>query len=147
VLVSYPDGYDPSAPYEIVLEADTDEDGVMERQSGTLIASTYDEDETVGVEGAPVPRESVRLSLAPNPFQSGSMIEFSLARPEAVELAIHDLSGRRVRMLQNGGLSAGPHRFEWNGRDDRGQRLPSGVYFVRYKTPARTLEAKVVKLQ
>src|SRR4249920_1805568 len=53
VLVSFPDGYDPFAPYEVVLEADTDEDGVMEVQGGTLVASTYDENEVVGVPDAP----------------------------------------------------------------------------------------------
>ena len=147
VLVSYPDGYDPSAPYEVIIEADTDGDGLMERQGGTVVASTYDENETVGVPASPRHLDSVRLSLAPNPFHGGSSVEFSLARGEDVELGIFDLGGRRVRTLQRGRLAAGPHRFEWNGLDTGGRRAPAGVYFVRFKAQGRSLEAKLVKLR
>jgi hypothetical protein len=147
VLVSYPDGYDPSAPYEIYIEADTDGDGLMERHGGTVVASTYDENEVVGVPAARGTFDSVRLALAPNPFHGGSAIEFSLARGEDVELGIFDLGGRRVRTLQRGRLAAGPHRFEWNGLDAGGRRAPAGVYFVRFKAQGRSLEAKLVKLR
>jgi len=147
VLVSFPDGYDPSAPYEIVLEADTDEDGVMERQGGTLVVSTYDENETAGTPPGPANRESVRLSLVPNPFLGGSSIEFSLARAENVELGVFDLVGRRVRQLHRGRLAEGPHHIEWNGRDDGGRRVAAGIYFVRFEASSRRMEAKLVKLR
>lgn len=147
VMVSFPDGYDPSAPYELVLEADTDGDGVMERQSGTVIVSTYDGSETVSAGEAPGPAASVRLSLAPNPFLAGSSVEFSLARAEDVDLSVYDLGGRRVRLLQHGRLAAGAHRFAWDGRDDHGRRAPAGVYFVRLGAAGRSMESKLVKLQ
>jgi len=146
VLVSYPDGYDPAAPYEVVLEADTDEDGVMERQGGVLVVSTYDEDETVSAPGSPVHPESVRLSLVPNPFLGSSTVEFTLGRARDVELGVFDLSGRRVRELHRGPLPEGPHRIEWNGRDDRGRRAAAGIYFVRFETAEQRMEAKLVKL-
>jgi hypothetical protein len=147
VLVSYPDGYDPSAPYEIVLEADTDEDGTMERQAGTLVVSTYDESEIVGAPAGAVDGGSVRMSLVPNPFLGGSFIELSLGRPQDVDLGVFDLVGRRVRQLHRGRLAEGPHRIEWNGRDDSGRRVAAGVYFVRFQGPERRMEAKLVKLQ
>jgi hypothetical protein len=147
VLVSYPDGYDPSAPYEIVLEADTDEDGVMERQGGTLVESTYDENEIVAVPGAPASGESVRIALAPNPFLGGSSIQFALGQAQDVDLGVFDLIGRRVRLLHHGRLAAGPHAIEWNGHDDGGRRAPAGLYFVRFQTAERRIEAKLVKLQ
>jgi hypothetical protein len=147
VLVSFPGGYDPSAPYEIVLDADTDEDGVMERQGGTLVESTYDDTEIVGAPDAPGEAESVRLLLAPNPFLGGSAIAFSLGHAQDVDLGVFDLSGRRVRQLHRGRLAAGPHSFDWNGRDDGGRRAPAGIYFVRFQAPGRRMEAKLVKLQ
>jgi len=147
VLVSYPDGYDPAAPYEVVLEADTDEDGVMERQGGVLVVSTYDEDETVGIPDGAAGGTSVRLSFAPNPFLGGSTIAFSLGHAEDVDLGVYDLVGRRVRQLHRGRLGAGPHSMEWNGKDDGGRRAPAGVYFVRFQTAAQRMEAKLVKLQ
>jgi flagellar hook assembly protein FlgD len=52
-----------------------------------------------------------------------------------------------VRQLQHGRLLAGPHAIEWNGRDDGGRRAPAGVYFVRFSSPGRRMESKVVKLQ
>jgi hypothetical protein len=147
VLLSFPDGYDPAAPYELVLEADTDEDGVMEPQGSVLVVSTYDEDETVSTPGAPTYTESLRLSLVPNPFLGGSTIAFSLGLAEDVDLGVYDLSGRRVRQLHRGRLGAGPHAIEWNGRDDGSRRVPAGIYFVRFQAPGRTMEAKLVKLQ
>jgi hypothetical protein len=148
VQVSFPDGYDPFAPYEVVLEADTDEDGVMEVQGGTLVASTYDENETVGVPDAPGGGgEDVRIALAPNPFLGGTHIQLSLGRAQDVDLGVFDLIGRRVRLLHRGRLAAGPHAIEWNGRDDGGRRAPAGLYFVRFLTADRRVEAKLVKLQ
>jgi hypothetical protein len=147
VMVSYPHGYDSSAPYEIVLEADTDGDGEMERQCSTVVAATYDDTEVTGAPSGPPAVESVKLALAPNPFFTGSNIRFSLARAEDVDLGVYDLGGRLVRQLQHGRLLAGPHAIEWNGRDDGGRRAPAGVYFVRFSSPGRRMESKVVKLQ
>ena len=147
VMVRFDDGYDPSAPYEIVLEADTDGDGVPERQSGTIVQSTYDENETVAAPASPVWRESVKLALAPNPFLGGSSIAFTLGAAQDVELGVYDLVGRRVRQIHRGRLAAGPHSFDWNGRDDAGRRIAAGIYFVRYQTPEHRMEAKLVKLQ
>lgn len=147
VLVSYPGGYDGFAPYEIVLEADTDGDGVMERQAGTIVVSTYDDQETVSAPVAPGFAESVKLSLRPNPFTGSSAIEFTLARGVDVTLGVYDLLGREVKTLHRGALAAGPHRFDWNGRDEGGRRSPAGVYFVRWQAPGRSMETKVVKLR
>jgi hypothetical protein len=147
VSASFLNGYDPAAPYEIVFDADTDNDGTMERLCGTIVTSTYDGTETAAVTPVPPPVESLRLRMAPNPFLGGSTIGFSLSHAEGVTLGVFDLSGRRVRSLQHGPLAAGEHRFEWNGRDDDGHRAAAGVYFVRFETATRHLEARLVKLR
>lgn len=147
VQASYPDGYDPAAPYEIVFEADTDGDAVMERLCGTIVASTYDSAQVTSVTPVAPPSASLRLLATPNPFMGGSSISFSLATAEDVTLGIYDLNGRLVRSLQRGRLTAGAYRFEWNGRDANGRRAAAGVYFARLEAGARRLQSQLVKLR
>ena len=56
---------------------------------------------------------------------------FGLAENSRVRLAIYDVRGRLVRTLVNGEMPAGSHRTVWNGRNDRGRQVSSGVYFCR----------------
>jgi len=62
-------------------------------------------------------------------------------------LSIHDASGRRIADLVSGSASAGAHSVVWDGRDDRGARLPPGVYFARLETAdvARTRKIHLVR--
>ncbi|MBI5711518.1 MAG: carboxypeptidase regulatory-like domain-containing protein [Candidatus Eisenbacteria bacterium] len=147
VAVSYPNGYDPGALYEIILEADTDGDGVMEPVCGTRIASAVDTTETVAVPPTERLQDSVRLQASPNPFSGGSSVAFALARPDDVQLGVYDLSGRLVRMLQRGPLAAGYHTTNWDGRDAQGRHAAAGIYFVRLDSPRLHLDAKLVKLR
>ena len=64
-----------------------------------------------------------------------------------MQAGVYDLSGRVVRALQRGKLAAGSHRFDWNGRDEQGRKVPAGVYFVRLEATGRHLDSKLVKLQ
>ncbi|MEO7866722.1 MAG: FlgD immunoglobulin-like domain containing protein [Candidatus Eisenbacteria bacterium] len=75
----------------------------------------------------PKPVESVRLLATPNPFMGGSTIAFALGHAEDVTLGVYDLTGRLVRSLQRCRLADGAYRFEWNGRDANGRRVPAGV--------------------
>lgn len=93
---------------------------------------------------------AVQLSLAqnePNPFRFGTQIHFDLPRTESMRLDIFDVSGRRVRSLVDGVMSAGSHQVEWNGRGDRGQVLSSGVYHYRLSAGGEAVQRKLVLLQ
>ncbi len=147
VQASYPAAYDPAAPYEIVFEVDPNGTGDWERWGGTVVAASYDTTQVLGLAPTLPAVESVRLVATPNPFLTGSTLAFTLARAEAVTVGVYDLGGRRVRSLEAGRLAAGPHRFEWNGRDDRGRRVAAGVYFARLAMGSRHVEVKVVKLR
>lgn len=148
VNATLPGGYDAAARYEVVVEADVDADGVVDPLCGTVVApTTYNGTELVGVTPGSTLESSVRLLTSPNPFVAGTTIRLVLLRPEVTELGIFDLGGRLVRRLQRGQLAAGPHGFEWNGRDDTGRRAPAGVYFVSLDGPDRRLQARLVKLQ
>ncbi len=81
---------------------------------------------------APPRRSSGRIErVAPNPFNPRTSIEFTLDRRQAVQLLVHDLRGRRVRTFDRGRLDAGTHRVVWDGTDDTGHEVASGVYLVR----------------
>ena len=79
---------------------------------------------------------SYRNELAqnyPNPFNPTTTIAFSIAQQSQVSLTIYDVTGRVVRRLVNDARSAGVYRILWDGRNDDGRGIGSGVYFYRLK--------------
>ncbi len=89
---------------------------------------------TVALGATPAPPGSGRTALRsvhPNPFNPRTTVEFFLSRPGHTRLEIYDLRGRRVRRLLDAALVAGDHAEVWDGRDDEGGTVPSGVYFIR----------------
>jgi len=84
----------------------------------------------VGVPETPVARARLH-GAAPNPFNPRTEVSFTMARSGPVKLAIHDARGRLVRMLSDDVFETGDHAVSWDGTDDRGRRLGSGVYFVQ----------------
>jgi len=71
------------------------------------------------------------LANYPNPFNPRTEIRFELPEPGRVGVAIFDIAGRRLATLHSGAMAAGAHTIPWRGKDDRGNELPSGVYFAR----------------
>ncbi len=65
---------------------------------------------------------------APNPFNPQTTVRFDLVRDGFAELAVYDLDGRLLRTLASGYHTTGEHHATWNGRDDEGRSLASGVY-------------------
>jgi len=99
-----------------------------------------------GVPGEDLPAAgAARLAQNhPNPFNPSTEIRFSLPRAGTAELAVYDLFGRRVRTLVQGELAAGPHAVRWDGRDEAGERLPSGMYLYRLLADGTTFTRKAV---
>ena len=71
------------------------------------------------------------LPNAPNPFNPSTRLMFELAVPATVELKVYDARGALVRSLGVGALPAGVHHAVWNGTDDAGRQVASGVYHVQ----------------
>lgn len=105
---------------------------------------------SVGVPPSPV-RGAAPTALfvvpSPNPASGGSRFSFVLPRPAGVVLAIHDVTGRRVRTIEAAELAAGPHEIVWDGRDDDGRALASGVYLARMQAGGETAVARVIRLR
>lgn len=79
----------------------------------------------------------------PNPFNSGTIIPFSLSSATEVHLQVFDVLGRPVANLVVGRLQAGRHRVHWEGRDTGGQLVPSGIYFYRLHSEHRAASRKM----
>ncbi len=91
-----------------------------------------------------------RTALAgawPNPFNPSTTLAFELAVPGEVRLDVYDGAGRRLRRLVEGRFDVGRHTAVWDGRDERGQPLPSGVYFARFEAGMLAQSRKLVLLK
>lgn len=84
---------------------------------------------------------------APNPFNPVTEIRYELPRDGSVDLAVYDISGRRVRTLVRKGEKSGPHRVFWAGETDSGRPAASGVYFLRLEQAGRTETRKLVLIR
>ena len=72
----------------------------------------------------------------PNPFNSGTIIQFEIPQPGTeVDVSIYDVSGRLIMNLDSGYVPAGIHVRTWNGEDENGRDIPSGVYFLKLQSP------------
>jgi flagellar hook assembly protein FlgD len=67
----------------------------------------------------------------PNPFNPGTQITFALPRAGVVTLQVYDLQGREVKTLVNQRRAAGTHTVRWDGTDEAGNPVASGVYLYR----------------
>lgn len=83
----------------------------------------------------------------PNPFNPETTIEYSLALAGPVRIRVFDTAGHLVRTLVDGAEAKGAHRVVFDGRDDRGQQLASGVYLYRLDTALTTQSRKMVLLK
>ena len=85
-------------------------------------------------------------SPRPSPFRDRTTLELSLAEPAHVRVAVFDVTGRRVRTLLDADRDADRYRITWDGRNDDGRPLASGVYFVRYEAGPAEIVRRVVRL-
>lgn len=83
----------------------------------------------------------------PNPFRSTTTIPYALAEQERITLAIYDIRGARVRTLISGAISAGQHQVVWDGRNDHGHEVGSGVYFCHVQSGERNETRRMVVLR
>jgi len=104
--------------------------------------------ERTGVPEEETPAYANLLSQnVPNPFNPGTRIECSLAQAGHVTLAVYDAQGRRLRVLVDELRGAGPHVVRWDGRDEAGRQLPSGVYLYRLDAPGFTQTRKMLMIE
>jgi len=126
----------------------------LHNASRTLVAGTHGRSSFTLDLGqaldAPVVAAASGLELrspVPNPSADDSRLVFSLPRAADIRVTVHDVAGRRVRALKSGAAPAGRTDLSWDGRDDSGRRVASGMYFVRLEAlgESRTVKASRIR--
>jgi len=122
-----------SAPYEVV-------NANLVNQV-VIITSLGDDDQVM------VPTVTVLKSNYPNPFNPSTTIAFDMASAGHVSIEIYNVKGQRVRSLVNGPRDAGRYNVVWNGDDESGRNVGSGVYFYRMTTPEYSSVKKMLLMK
>ncbi len=91
-----------------------------------------------------IPDEYALLQNYPNPFNPETNIEFNLPKEQDVYVSVFNLLGQQIRTLVNTRLEAGKHMTHWDGKNDNGVGVPSGVYFYRLYTSEFSQTNKMV---
>ena len=77
------------------------------------------------------------LTSYPNPFNPQTTVRFRLDDPARVRLTVYDAAGREIVVLMHAPLQSGEHTVSWDGRDQRGRAVASGVYWSRLEVGGR----------
>ncbi len=110
--------------------------------------SVYNDTTLIGVEEKTVSLDGGCTLLLSSTISKGlSVITFGVDRTERVKLGIYDAAGRIVKKLLDREMPAGTYTLKWDGTDDAGKTLSSGVYFVRMETPKARKTAKLLLLK
>ena len=91
----------------------------------------------VNVEEPYIPNPSsliTNLNHYPNPFNPNTTIHYSILSDGNVELSIYNIKGQKVKQLLSDQLTAGEHSVVWDGKDERGNAVSSGIYLYRLET-------------
>lgn len=106
-------------------------------------------DMLVDIRGIPPPVPPSQPAVAqnvPNPFGRSTSIRFELFEASPVKVEVFDLQGRRLRVMEEGVLPAGPHLVAWDGEDASGVPVPASVYLYRLTAGAFQVQRKMVLL-
>jgi hypothetical protein len=90
---------------------------------------------------------AVHLTSRPNPFHSSADVTLYVRSEQKGLLTVYDVAGRLVRTLHDGILSPGPNAFSWDGKDNEGAQVRTGVYFLRFEGREEALTRKLVLLR
>jgi len=124
--------------------------GILTRDTLTLSGGFW----RMAAEGTGLPGEEdgvpaiFRLhAAAPNPFNPKTTLSFDLPAARRCRLAIYALAGRRLRVLLDGTLPAGTQHIDWDGRDEAGCTMGSGVYFARIQAGPESATQKLILMK
>ena len=95
---------------------------------------------------AAVPQTFALGQNFPNPFNSGTVIRFALPVSGAVDLSVYNLAGQQVAMLVEGVRQTGSYSINWDGRDESGRALASGIYLYQLRTEVGQKEVRKLLL-
>ena len=108
---------------------------------------TVDGETPVPEESRPLPETFALKQNHPNPFNPETHIEYHLPRQAQVRITVYDIAGRKIRTLLNERQDAGVQTVMWNGRDDQGKKVTSGIYICRLTAADYSETMKMILVQ
>jgi hypothetical protein len=150
------DASPPTAAFARLADIDGDGDldilgGNVSAHGGDVFLSLFNQPRSIDTSPppGPIPAEARLEQNVPNPFNPGTTIRYSISQPSRVLLAIYNVAGQRVRTLVDKIQSPRPggYTVTWDGRNDAGQSVGSGVYLYRLETPGSVSAKKMVLLR
>jgi hypothetical protein len=110
------------------------------------IESIINSDPLLGVKQNTTNINSIVNCIAyPNPFNNTIILKYYLNQLSDVKIEICDVLGRRITSYELGKQTEGSHNWEWDGKDLKGNKIPSGVYFYKVKANNFIFESKIIK--
>ena len=99
--------------------------------------------------GSNVPENVQRVGLGnhPNPFNPRTKISYSISQAGPVKVSVYNVRGQRVAVLVDEVKPAGEHSVVWDGKDDNGRSMASGLYFCRMEAGGKSLNQKMTLLK
>jgi hypothetical protein len=94
-----------------------------------------------------IPEEYRLYSPYPNPFNPTTKVAYDIPKDGKIELVIFDINGRLVRVLDISNIRAGHHEVEWDAKDNSGNGVSAGVYFVRFTSETYYDTKKILLLK
>ena len=83
----------------------------------------------------------------PNPFNPSTNIQFTVAKSENVKLVVYNTLGQKVKTLVNQSFQPGSYTISWNGTDEHGASMASGIYFYRFESQSFTSAKKMILMK
>jgi hypothetical protein len=94
-----------------------------------------------------LPKEFALFQNYPNPFNPQTNIEYALPKGSQVNLVVYNILGQKIRTLVDEFQNAGMKKVMWDGKDQRGNEIPSGIYFYKLKAENYSQTKKMVILK
>ncbi|MDZ7263070.1 MAG: FG-GAP-like repeat-containing protein [candidate division KSB1 bacterium] len=112
---------------------------------GTILLATANNDPSMQVKE--LPQEFVLQPNYPNPFNAETVIGYGVPRSSYVKIQIFDIAGRCIRTLIAADQDAGYHQVRWNGKDNQGVTVGSGVYLCRMEAAGFQANLKMIMIK
>lgn len=93
------------------------------------------------------PKSILTTHVYPNPFKDRVLIQYQVSKTSNVNIVIFDLLGKKIRTLVNNKQTAGKFTKTWDGKDESGNIVANGVYFLRYNTENYTSTKRLLKIR
>ena len=142
-------------PYEIASDFDVPAGLYYNISDDILVVPNFGDDriDFMPIQNVPADQNIIKtdkvglLNNYPNPFNPITTITFSIANTMNTEIIIYNIKGKKVRVLVNDKFDAGIHHLVWNGKDDNGKSVASGIYFYKMKSGSYTATRKMILMK